>query len=203
MAGTKQAEAPILSPPMHKRTADRMRLGPTSTKAAADETVLKTRQQLEDDAVLRMRKVMGSLSDDAAGRLTIQTCHALVWPPVEPDAAIVAGVAAMAEMGPRTGIEGMLAVQMIAAHNAALMFLNRATIKEQLPDAIDSNVTRASRLMRVFAEQIEALQKLKGKTGQQRVTVKHVHVHDGGRAIVGAVNANPGGGGNDVGGDTP
>jgi hypothetical protein len=29
--------------------------------------------------------------------------------------------------------------------------------------------------------------KLKGKTGQQKVTVEHVHVHQGGQAIVGAV----------------
>jgi hypothetical protein len=180
------------SPPIHKRTLNSMRLGPTSTKAAAGKVALKSRQQLEDDAIRAMREVMGSLSDEAAGRLTIQACHALVWPPVEPDAAIVAGVAAVAEMAPSNGIEGMLAVQMIAAHNAALMFLNRATIKEQLPDAIDSNVTRASRLMRVFAEQIEALQKLKGKTGQQKVRVEHVHVHEGGKAIVGAVNATEG-----------
>jgi len=166
-----------------------MRLGPTSTRAPAGKVALKNRQQLEDDALLAMRKVMGSLSDEAAGRLTIQACHALVWPPVDHDAAIVAGVAAMAEMGPRTGIEGMLAVQMIAAHNAALMFLNRATIKEQHPAAIDPNVIRASRLMRVFVEQIEAMQKLKGKTGQQKVTVEHVHVHEGGQAIVGAVSA--------------
>jgi hypothetical protein len=42
--------------------------------------------------------------------------------------------------------------------------------------------------MRLHLEQIEAMQKLKGKTGQQKVTVEHVHVHDGGQAIVGAVS---------------
>ncbi len=30
---------------------------------------------------------------------------------------------------------------------------------------------------------------LKGRTSQPNVTVKHVHVHDGGQAIVGAVSA--------------
>jgi len=44
-----------------------------------------------------------------------------------------------------------------------------------------------SALMRVFAEQLEALQRLRGKTGQQKVTVEHVHVHEGGKAIVGNV----------------
>jgi hypothetical protein len=31
--------------------------------------------------------------------------------------------------------------------------------------------------------------KLKGKTGRQKVTVEHVHVHKGGQAIVGTVAA--------------
>ena len=72
------------------------------------------------------------------------------------------------------------------------MFLNRATIKEQHPEAIDSNVIRATRLMRLFLEQVEALQKLQGKTGQQKVVVEHVHVNEGGQAIVGAVSATNG-----------
>jgi hypothetical protein len=43
--------------------------------------------------------------------------------------------------------------------------------------------------MRLWPEQLEVMQKLKGKSGQQSVTVKHVHVHDGGQAIVGTVTA--------------
>jgi hypothetical protein len=43
--------------------------------------------------------------------------------------------------------------------------------------------------MRLFNEQLDALAKLKGKTGLQRVVVEHVTVNEGGRAIVGAVAA--------------
>ena len=60
-------------------------------------------------------------------------------------------------------------------------------------------MVRATRLMRLHLEQIEAMQKLKGKAGQQKVTVEHVHVHEGGQAIVGAVSSTKGegdGGGN-------
>jgi len=57
----------------------------------------------------------------------------------------------------------------------------RATLEGQHPEAVDTNVLRATRLMRVFGEQLEAMQKLRGKTGQQKVTVEHVHVHDGGQ----------------------
>jgi hypothetical protein len=40
----------------------------------------------------------------------------------------------------------------------------------------------------VFREQLQALQRYRGK-GQQKVTVEHVHVHAGGQAIVGNVEA--------------
>jgi len=48
-------------------------------------------------------------------------------------------------------------------------------------------VTRALRLMHLFAEQVDAMTKLKGKSGQQRVVVEHVTVAAGGQAIVGTV----------------
>jgi hypothetical protein len=47
--------------------------------------------------------------------------------------------------------------------------------------------------MHVFGEQLEAMQKLKGRSGQQKVTVEHVHIHRGGQAIVGAVTTRGGG----------
>ena len=95
----------------------------------------------------------------------------------------------MAEMAPQNATEAMLAIQMIAANEAALLFLKRATAEGQAFEGCDANLLRATRLMRVFIEQLAAMQKLKGKAGQQKVTVEHVHVHKGGQAIVGAVAA--------------
>jgi hypothetical protein len=37
----------------------------------------------------------------------------------------------------------------------------------------------ATRLMRLFNEQLDAIAKLNKKTGRQKVTVEHVHVHSG------------------------
>lgn len=51
---------------------------------------------------------------------------------------------------------------------------------------IDMNTNRATKLMRTFTAQVEALQKLRGK-GQQTVRVEHVTVNAGGQAIVGHV----------------
>jgi hypothetical protein len=46
----------------------------------------------------------------------------------------------------------------------------------------------AVKLLRTYTAQLEALQRYRGK-GQQKVMVEHVHVHQGGQAIVGNVEA--------------
>jgi hypothetical protein len=149
--------------------------------------VKKTRGQLEDEAILAIEKVTGTRSEAAADRLLLQAANALVWPNLKKEDAIITTVAAMAEMAPQNAIEAMLSIQMIAANEAALLFLRRAVLPKQHPEAIDANVLRATRLMRVFNQQLGAMQKLKGKASQQKVTVEHVHVHEGGQAIVGTV----------------
>jgi len=42
--------------------------------------------------------------------------------------------------------------------------------------------------MRIFLEELTALQRLRGRVGEQKVTVEHVHIHEGGQAVVGTVN---------------
>src|SRR5215217_8219392 len=48
------------------------------------------------------------------------------------------------------------------------------------------NLAQANKLSRTYAALLEALNRHRGK-GQQKVTVEHVHVHEGGQAIVGHV----------------
>jgi len=96
-------------------------------------------------------------------------------------------LAFMQELQPETVTQSLLAVQMFGVHNTALLFLNRANIEGQTVEGAESCIRRAINLMRLFGEQLEAMAKLKGKIGQQKVTVEHVHVHEGGQAIVGAV----------------
>ncbi|HXM22204.1 MAG TPA: hypothetical protein VN948_13180 [Terriglobales bacterium] len=161
---------------------------PVPEKADSQVAVKKTREQLIDGLIVGICKVTGARSNEAADRIIVQVAGALVGPkPKGTDEQLIKAVAAIAEMAPQNGTEAMLATQMIAANDAALMFLQRATLADQTFEGCDANVLRATRLMRVFSEQLEALQKLRGKAGQQKVTVEHVHVHDGGQAIVGAV----------------
>ena len=100
-------------------------------------------------------------------------------------------------MKPRDALEGMLAVQMVGVHTVAMQCLGR-TKDAYVIDQIECLINQSAKLMRVFMDQMASLQKYRGKSTQQKVTVEHVHVHQGGQAIVGTVNSQiKGGGGGD------
>lgn len=99
----------------------------------------------------------------------------------------------LAELRPQTMLEAMLVTQMVGVHEAALGFLRNSTNATLSEEIRDQNVFRATRFMRLFNEQLEQLQRLKGTTRQQKVIVEHVHVNAGGQAIVGVVAPGEGG----------
>ncbi len=100
--------------------------------------------------------------------------------------------AGMMEIGPADVMEGMIAAQLIASHNAAMECYRRAMINEQTFEGRRESLNYANKLSRTHATLVEALNRHRGK-GQQKVTVEHVHVHAGGQAVVGNVNAAGGG----------
>ena len=101
------------------------------------------------------------------------------------DTLIAANVAALMGIAPKDELEGMMAAQLIAAHNAAMECYRRAMIGEQTFEGRRENLTQANKLSRTYAALLEALNRHRGK-GQQKVTVEHVHVHAGGQAVVGS-----------------
>lgn len=110
---------------------------------------------------------------------------------VQPDGAVTLPLfnsllAALHGIAPTDELEGMLAAQMVAVHRWSMESLRRAGVKDQTADGVERNINRATKLMRTFVAQMEALTRYRGK-GQQKVTVEHVHVNQGGQAIVGAV----------------
>lgn len=113
--------------------------------------------------------------DDEAGRE--RTFHGIVQ--------------AMVGIGPKDEIEGMLAAQLIATHNAAMECYRRASHPDQTFDGRSLYLTQGGKQSRTFAKLVEALNRHRGK-GQQKVTVEHVHVHSGGQAIVGSVTGGRG-----------
>lgn len=142
------------------------------------------------EALVEARKrITGASAESVADLLVTQMASMSVWgrDKTDADKGVVA-VDLLAELQPANASEAMLSVQTFSVHEAALLFLQRASIAGQTFEGADANVARAVRLMRLFNEQLELMAKLKGKTSQQKVTVEHVHVHQGGQAIVGAVS---------------
>jgi hypothetical protein len=101
-------------------------------------------------------------------------------------------ISALIAISPRDEIEGMIATQLMAAHNASMECFRRAMIWEQTFEGRRENLNQANKLSRTYSALLEALNRHRGK-GQQKVTVEHIHVHQGGQAIVGNVQSQGGG----------
>jgi hypothetical protein len=61
-------------------------------------------------------------------------------------------------------------------------------IRDQTFEGRREALGQANKLSRTYAALLDALNRHRGK-GQQKVTVEHVHVHEGGQAIVGNVES--------------
>ena len=82
---------------------------------------------------------------------------------------------------PRDQLEAMLAAQMAAVHVATMTFAR---------DLAPVNISGFNKLTRTFAMQMEALKRYRSGA-EQKVTLQHVSVAEGGQAIVGNVTQAP------------
>src|SRR2546425_1270104 len=98
-----------------------------------------------------------------------------------------AGATPQRQPVPQDEIESMIAVKLIDSHNATMECYLRAMIGEQTLEGRRDNLSQANKLSRTYAVLLDALNRHRGKGGQQKVTVEHVHVHAGGQAVVGTV----------------
>ena len=139
-------------------------------------------------------KCIAGLNSDGFNVILADQAKKSVW--LSPDRDTVkkqyeAVIHGLMGIEPRDEIEGMLAAQMVATHNAAMECYRRAMLDNQTFEGRRENLNQANKLTRSYATLMEALNRHRGK-GQQKVVVEHVHVHQGGQAIVG--NVTPGGG---------
>ncbi len=138
----------------------------------------------------RLSRASGSESEEFGNLIPAQAMHAFWHAPDSTDKdfenTIGTCMASMEGIAPQGEIEGMFAAQIIACHQAAMECMRRAMIPEINSDSRSYNLTQANRLMRSYATLVGALDKHRGK-GQQKVIVEHVHVHEGGQAIVGNI----------------
>ena len=140
-----------------------------------------------------LKRIGGSMSD-GFNNIIINQVISTLWASSTSetlDKQYQAVLAAMMGIEPRDEIEGMLAAQIVATHNAAMECYRRSMLDNQTFEGRRESLNQANKLTRSYATLMEALNRHRGK-GQQKVTVEHVHVHKGGQAIVG--NVSPGGG---------
>jgi len=176
------------------------RLSPAPTVKAKNEPAgqVKIEPDHSDSSLWqsKLQASMGTVEWPFANKLLGDLLNAACQgSPAQPPTSeeLNAVLAVMHSISPKDEVEAMLAAQMIATHTAAMTALRRLKGAENIPQQ-DSNGNLAVKLLRSYTAQLEALARYRGK-GQQKVIVEHVHVHPGGQAIVGAVNASPKGGG--------
>jgi hypothetical protein len=161
----------------------------------SDATDPAEQEKMIGEIAKNVERMTGTKTYEMAARILEQIANTILPPKATVFTKLMRSLDAIEEMQPKSYTEAMLSTQMIATHEAAMKFMNRAVADDLgAQENRDANVTRATRLMRLHLDQIEAMQKLKGKTSEQKVTVEHVHVHAGGQAIVGAIEGPRGGG---------
>ena len=114
----------------------------------------------------RLKQLGGSQSDDWNNVLANQTFNTL-WVAHSNDETrqcqYSATGAALVGIGPKDEAEGMIAAQLLAAHNAAMECYRRAMIPEQSFEGRRENLNQASKLSRTYASLLEALNRHRGK----------------------------------------
>jgi hypothetical protein len=135
----------------------------------------------------RLNKALGTTSSDFVNNslFQIQAASRSPWGGIS-ELSMNAALAMIEAAAPKDEIEGALAVQMACTHTAAMAVLAKLDVAFATERRIAAFGSAAARLMRAYATQVEVLRRLRNG-GQQFVRVEHVHVNDGGQAVIGNV----------------
>ena len=140
-----------------------------------------------------LRAIGGSQSDRFNNALIDSMVKTGWFPPGQSDEdrnrQMFVAVTGLRAFKPADEIEGMIAAQAMAAHHASMECSRRAMVPDQPFEAAQGFRKAAANASRTFVELLAALDRKRGKGGQQVVRVEHVDVHEGGQAIVGNVKA--------------
>lgn len=177
---TQESQVPAPAPPVAKTRGGAARLAPSAPQFRA----------------------LGGSDNDTFNNVLANAVAAAVWrpgglPPGEANRRVKAALTALMAFKPRDEIEGMIAAQAVALHQATMECLRRAMIPEQPAEAATKLRREAANLARCMVEATDAIERRRGKAPQV-VRVEKVTVQPGGHAIVGAVatgSKHPPGGG--------
>lgn len=191
---TQERQQLALSPAVATPIAEDKRVSRyLERKKNAAPKVNYTRLEDEGDPVTllaRYSEATGSVSDDFRDLLFEQLAP-LVPPGIDRGAFLNAALSTMHGLLPKDELEGMVAAQLFCLHSLAMQTMGRARIAEDY-GILEMNVKMVDKLLRAFRETVEILQRYRGKGSKQKVIVERVNVHQGGQAIVGAVNKDGG-----------
>lgn len=143
------------------------------SKDAMDKAFCTSSSDFVSYALMQIANVMQTMGN---GDLTV---------PMNAAVAMLQGIA------PTNELEAMLAAQMIATHHLTMAVSSRTITAEGLPQ-YQAHGNLATKFARTFTAQMEALSKLR-RGGEQ--VVRHVHVNEGGQALI-AGTVHTGGSGN-------
>jgi hypothetical protein len=135
----------------------------------------------------RLKKALGTCSSAFVNASLIQLQGAARLPGGGiSEIAVNSALALIEAAEPRDEIEGTLALQMACTHIAAMAILSRFEGGFSTERRTALFGTAAARLMRTYVVQVEAFRRLR-QGGSQFMRVEHVHVNEGGQAVIGNV----------------
>ena len=143
----------------------------------------------KDTGSLLFTEALGSADPEFANGIIAQLEKAVSEEKKIDEKALGFMVSVIKGIEPRDQIETMLAAQMAAVH-MAMMRIIRLLADSQFVTQLDSAERAFNKLARTFTSQVEALKRYR-TGGEQKVTVQHVSVSEGGQAIVGNVTQAP------------
>ena len=176
------------------RERDKERVGPVKFKKIKEKTVTHVEED-PDKFWPQMMETVGSPDIDFFKNILSQVSSTLPNGDSEDVSNFI--TALMHGLKPKDETEGVLIAQMVGTHNLIMEYMKRAMIPGQYLEAANDYSNRAYKLMNLFLKQVETLEKYRGKAAQQKVIVEHVHIHEGGQAVVGHIESKPRGEGDD------
>ncbi len=137
----------------------------------------------------RLKKALGTASSDFVNATLLQIQNASRLPGAGiSETGINAILALIKAAEPKNEIEAALAIQMACSHSVTMVLLERLGGGFRNDQSMARLAGAASRLMRASAMHVETLRRLRSG-GSQHVRVEHVHVNDGGQAVIGNIKS--------------
>lgn len=176
----------------HERLRERPPAPRFKVKETEGGTVIETTHPDPTVGGQTLMAQLGTSSPDFLNHLIKQTVAGYSGNKVPSTEEVNFLVGALRGIEPRDEVEAMLAAQMVAIHNATMRAAENFSRVESLMQ-FEAQEKAYNKLARTFAAQVETLKRYR-TGGEQKVLVQHVHVSEGGQAVIGDVSTGEGGG---------